>query len=555
MGRIISIIISVALVFSTLPIISASTADAVLEVISASEEKTEILLATDSAMSGNTVLIRVFIKGQDTTLNNLVWAEEGRVDSEGKCSFFINMQGFESETYHFLATIYGVEYSTECELIFYNKEEKQVLWEKVKAAVTNKTDSDILWIAENRGDYLQLNVDKFNLLISQENELKKFYKRLYAAKTESLEDFVDNFNNTLNLIDFSKASYENAVVMLDEMLDKNGIKSTAAYEDYNADTDLQKNVCEKMQKQEFAADSIKNAFETTVILQLLNSNKELWKAYASVLSKYRAEIGIDFAEYDEINNQAEIIYEMIEETEEFVTLSDVKQSFEDCCEDAEYTPHFGGGGSGGGGGKVSAPKISTVTDEEKTEEKVNAVSEKFIDMEQATWAQEAVYYLAERGILNGIGDNLFAPDKKVTRAEMAKILVLASDIVIENSKVPFEDVNEGAWYYPYVSAAYAHNLINGFSDTVFAPDSFITRQDLAVMVSRILESDDLNKNIEFADEENIAPYAKPAVQLLAAKGIVSGRENNCFDPLAGATRAEMAKIIFEVLKNGGGIEK
>ena len=225
----------------------------------------------------------------------------------------------------------------------------------------------------------------------------------------------------------------------------------------------------------------------------------------------------------------------------------------------------GGGSSGGGGGKtvldprtVQAPQQNTVQDAvqngEQEQQTVNAHSGKlpFTDMNDAKWAIEAVLYIYERGVVSGVSDTLFEPNRFVTRAEAVKLLMTMAGYEPENTYMPFTDVKEDDWYYPYVAAAYRRGVVSGRSDDFFDAQSMVSRQEMAVMTYRTLMlMSSLPKDLQeiaFADREEIADWALDAVKYLYSKEIMIGRTGSRFDPTDNITRAESAMVIYNVLK-------
>lgn len=181
----------------------------------------------------------------------------------------------------------------------------------------------------------------------------------------------------------------------------------------------------------------------------------------------------------------------------------------------------GGGGSSSGGGKggtiastttVAAAPVSESAEAkiERLKEEAAAANDLFKDLSSVPWAREAINALAAVGVINGKSDTEFAPGDTVTRAEFAKMLMgafgLASDSYATSS---FRDVSTDAWYFQFVEAAYNLGIINGIADGVFAPDALITRQDMAVMVQRAAEA--AGKSIEaVGDAINFADSSKIA---------------------------------------------
>lgn len=173
----------------------------------------------------------------------------------------------------------------------------------------------------------------------------------------------------------------------------------------------------------------------------------------------------------------------------------------------------------------------------------------FDDILHVGWANEAISKLCRENVINGVADRLFAPDKNVTREQIAKMIVKATKTDVKNSDVTFADVDDSEWYAPFVKTAYESEFAKGISAAEFGIGDAITRQDLAVMVYRaakkigkIAENADLNA--DFKDAGNVSDYAKEAVAALKTKGIINGDENGNFNPNDSCTRAEAAKIIY-----------
>ncbi len=208
---------------------------------------------------------------------------------------------------------------------------------------------------------------------------------------------------------------------------------------------------------------------------------------------------------------------------------------------------FGGGSGGGGGGGHFAP-IETVPTEKEPEETVTPNYPKFSDVSEEHWAYADIYYLRERNIINGVDQEHFDPDGNITREQFAKILCTALNMETADKETGFEDVDENAWYAPFIAAAFDKGIITGMSSDNFGVGQAITRQDLCTMISRAIESEKpSNTAIGFADEDQISKYAKEGVALLKELGIVNGYEDGAFHPQNFCTRAETAKIICELL--------
>ena len=178
----------------------------------------------------------------------------------------------------------------------------------------------------------------------------------------------------------------------------------------------------------------------------------------------------------------------------------------------------------------------------------------FDDITQIDWAVIPIEALAGRGIISGIGDDKFAPDRNVTREEFAKMLVEAFGFKDEAAATDLADVLEDAWYYKYVASAQKYGIVNGIGNNMFGVGTNITRQDMAVMAYRAAKAANIrikiiNDEESFSDTGEIAEYAKNSVSVMQQLGIINGIGDNMFAPMNNATRAQAARIIYLLYKN------
>ena len=207
-----------------------------------------------------------------------------------------------------------------------------------------------------------------------------------------------------------------------------------------------------------------------------------------------------------------------------------------------------------GGSTLTGGSLGGGTTRPTKPEKPETTKAAFSDVASGHWAEPAVTYLAGKGVVSGKGDGKFYPEDGVTREEFTKMIVEAFRLHNQDAKADFADVAAERWSNSYIASALEAQLINGVSATEFAPGARITRQDMAVIIYRTAEllGVNLSGNASFADNGAIASYAKEAVAKLAGAGIVNGVENNRFAPKDLVTRAQAAKIIYELaMKNGG----
>ena len=292
---------------------------------------------------------------------------------------------------------------------------------------------------------------------------------------------------------------------------------------------------------------VENAFYDAVVLAYAKE----FDSYGDVktfIENFGKEAGVDMDDIKDLNSKNETkLYEYASK----LTVSDIESFVKKVNDKAEELLDNQGGSGGGGGGSTSAgigggytPVVSQDT--------ISAVpAPVFNDMFNHLWAVESVNELAAKGIVSGVGEGKFEPARNVNREEMITMLVKAYGVSVDGApENVFGDVPSGAWFAPFVSAAYAKGYVAGTGDGTFGASSTITRQDAAVMAYNIAKANGTvftpTKDM-FPDDKDISDYAKDAVYALKAKGIVNGMGDGSFAPKASCTRAEAAKIIDSLI--------
>ena len=151
--------------------------------------------------------------------------------------------------------------------------------------------------------------------------------------------------------------------------------------------------------------------------------------------------------------------------------------------------------------------------------------------------------------MNGISDTRFAPDGNMTRAMLVTVLYRLAGSPASGSGTAFTDVVPGSWYEKAVAWASENGIAKGVSDTRFAPNDLVTREQIAAMLYRytgwkgyaLAEGKDITV---FADGDQAGSYAVEALRWAVAEGLIQGREGNRLAPTATATRAEVATILM-----------
>ncbi|ULO05488.1 choice-of-anchor I family protein [Paenibacillus sp. 19GGS1-52] len=169
------------------------------------------------------------------------------------------------------------------------------------------------------------------------------------------------------------------------------------------------------------------------------------------------------------------------------------------------------------------------------------------------WSKDSVYFTAARGWFTGLGNHTFGPDQTMTRGMLATVLGKMSNADV--SGVPtFTDVSANKYYSPYIAWAAANGILQGIGNNSFAPDKAVTREELAVLLNNYLKY--LNQKLEgttpiakFADNEQISSWASEAVANIQAFGLISGKPGNLYDPKGTATRAEVSTVLKKYIES------
>ncbi|MFE5321174.1 InlB B-repeat-containing protein [Paenibacillus sp. NPDC056579] len=174
------------------------------------------------------------------------------------------------------------------------------------------------------------------------------------------------------------------------------------------------------------------------------------------------------------------------------------------------------------------------------------------------WAKEAVNNMGSRMVINGTGGSMFSPDRDITRAEFAAIIVRGLGLKLESGAAPFSDVKASDWYSSAVHTAYAYGLIGGFEDGSFRPNDKITREQAMVIIAKAASLTGLKDKIAvqttsaalapYTDAADVSGWAQSGVADSVQAGIVSGRNGAQLAPKMFITRAEVAAIVQRLLQ-------
>ena len=185
------------------------------------------------------------------------------------------------------------------------------------------------------------------------------------------------------------------------------------------------------------------------------------------------------------------------------------------------------------------------------------VGEPFLDVNEGDWFYDAVAYAYENGLMDGVGGNRFAPNSATTRAQLVTILYRLEGQPAVSGDLPFTDVEAGTWYTNAVGWAAQNGIVNGVGDDTFAPGNDLTREQLVTILYRYAESKgyDVSASADLAgypDGEEIQAYAREAMAWAVAENIIQGMEDDTLKPAGNASRAQIATILMRFCEGVAG---
>lgn len=376
-----------------------------------------------------------------------------------------------------------------------------VIKNTLEESEVDKTDRDKVWAEIDRAYYVaQLNEGKAEDVTKADDELTNLSSSDVAPwldKDFVTDEVIDNFNDRLS---------------------NNNFGSVSEYE-----------------------DSLTESFVLAVV-----NNPTGAADVKEIVTAFKDDIGVNASK-----NTPDSVWNKLAGND-YKSFDDLKKAFNEYVDDgnsigsSSSSNSFSSSSSSSSNKKpaISGETIATITP-------VTPITVSFNDLGSVAWAEEAIIALAKKNIVNGVGNGQYNPNGLVTREQFAKIVVGAFLSNQKAAEIDFTDVEKGAWYYDYIATAFGAGVVNGMGDGTFGVGLNITRQDMCVMIYKAAlvagVEFDANADEIFADDAQIADYAKEAVYALKNKGAVSGMDEYNFAPTETATRAQAAKIIYSLI--------
>lgn len=502
------------------------------------------------------VVITVLSKGMKVSDMELITSENIKesilgmymayTDEDGKYEANFKM---DSQVGEYVVVVSGPDKGEKFDTVFFNPEDIADIMKNLELARKNKDANEIMTILSVENNLRSLGIGKltdetYGVKITDLNVSSFEILANYDKPYELAATFLDAYRETCAVKAFNTiASKDDVLYLIEECDDILGIMSTKAYAIYDKLQD-KSSVDTKMQSGGFVSkDSITKRFCDTVYLYSIDKMQN-WSEFAPFVEENNDYLKLDLSDYTNLKYPSDVdkkiagnAYSSVEELR--TAFKKAVQSIED--EESEK--------KSSGGSKVSSYTAPIVTPQAPLAPSVSQVN--FNDIDTVSWAKDAILSLASKKIVNGKADGMFYPNDTVTREEIAKILVEAFGIDKNDAACDFSDVDSSHWSYAYIAAAKKSGIVNGYADGTFGLGSGVTRQELAAMIYRTAKANGIifadGKKAEFADSEQIAGFAKDAVDVLSGAGIINGKGDGLFAPAHYCTRAEAAKIVYSVL--------
>lgn len=210
------------------------------------------------------------------------------------------------------------------------------------------------------------------------------------------------------------------------------------------------------------------------------------------------------------------------------------------------------------GHKVIADCINGVINQTKADlaaPEATAPAIMFEDVGADNWYYDAVDFVCRHGLFNGVTESKFCPDDPMSRAMLVTVLYRAEGEPEVNGNSSFADVEEGSYYERAVTWAKENGVVTGVTDTEFAPNLNVTREQIAAIILRYAGLKGEAPvgawaiRLDYADTDRISDYALSGVMYCTMKGIMHGKGEKLFAPKDNATRAELASVLKNILSS------
>ena len=168
------------------------------------------------------------------------------------------------------------------------------------------------------------------------------------------------------------------------------------------------------------------------------------------------------------------------------------------------------------------------------------------------WAEDSIAFCAARGIFQGVGDDLFAPNAPMNRAMFATVLYRLAGSPAVSGADGFSDIEDGSWYTDAVLWGQSTGVIDGYGGGLFGPDDPVTREQMCTMIVRWLdymgyELPAVMDAKAFTDADQVSSWARESISQAQISGLIDGMPSGAFAPKNNATRAENSAVLQRMI--------
>lgn len=466
---------------------------------------------------------------------NVVYYGNSKIMNDGKYSFNFNLD--ENGLYDVYVGFDNLNAPDIFKIEYINKTAHEAAVERFKKAIQTGSKTDIEELLKNNRTDLRIYTDLYS-----DEACPKAAELIYSYFKKSGIDAVDG-NSVKEITQLAFAIdkiNDKTITDIDRYKDILKLSEGSISKYYSSKNEA--DIINMLRQKTIASIEEYNDRMTEAVLVSAINNCDGIQVIKNALSDYRTECGTVNREVTD-----KLCYAVADKGD-FDSLAELKTFV------SNYKEKTDSGSTSGGSTGSSTRKNDSVIIAPNDNQKNDKVQVKiFDDIASDFWANEAIEELYKKNIVAGKTDSMFYPNDNIKREEFVTLLVKAFKFDMVDDDFHFEDVPEGAWYYDYVRSAYLGYVVKGISENMFGSGMDITRQDLSVMIYNAAKSagvilPETKEKINFADEDDIAEYAKAAVENLQKAGIVSGYEDGTFKPAGNATRAEAAMMIYRVMQ-------
>ncbi len=163
------------------------------------------------------------------------------------------------------------------------------------------------------------------------------------------------------------------------------------------------------------------------------------------------------------------------------------------------------------------------------------------------WANESILDMTSKGWVQGTSNVTFSPDESLTRAQAAVVLVRALELEDKGKNLKFKDIPDNYWAKEEINIASQHGIVKGYENGRFLPEKAITREEMAVILDRILSKSHKirARGVNYKDVDN-SRWSYESISKMTSEGIFIGFEDNTFRPTENITRGQMAALMDRI---------